>query len=234
MLKYMPIYGSILLTVIIVWIIVSTFIGNRRKIGSALTGRPADNPVDVLIRAGVLDEDDPDVQAWRNYCDDPVGPEPTPIPHYSRRLPAPRPSAASGPDAEGQFGVRPTEVTSEEALQLRDDYREQHVDISRLWDSPEGRQAIGNAALSVAIADEGEPLTIPPQPNIGGEDHPEYQGPHYIVPHDRFVPYDVLRDPPVGAAVHIVGNAACVGPLEVEEDRGHATLDSSREDENES
>jgi hypothetical protein len=48
-------------------------------------------------------------------------------------------------------------------------------------------------------------------------------------------PYDVLRDPLPGAAVHIVGNVACVGPLEVEAgDRGHATLDTSREDEDES
>jgi hypothetical protein len=95
-------------------------------------------------------------------------------------------------------------------------YRERYPEIAAMW------------------ADEGEPLAVPPPPNIGGEGHPDYQGPHYAVPHDRFVPYDVLRDPLPGAAVHIVGNVACVGPLEVEAgDRGRATLDSSREDEDE-
>jgi hypothetical protein len=94
-------------------------------------------------------------------------------------------------------------------------YRAKYPEIAAMW------------------ADEGEPLAVPPQPNIGGEGHPDYQGPHYLVEHDRFVPYDVLRDPIPGAAVHIVGSVACVGPLEVErEDRGHA--DTRREEDDES
>lgn len=256
------------------------------------------NPVQQLIKAGVLDEDDPNVQAWRDYCDEPVG-EP--------------PEAASGPVDDGQLVGRPTfamsftsnlgpddmlimmrggkklrpvswnnsallgdaycyvrdrhtfvehrprtgglevspaiqgirdaiqkyggawldvtweidgtEVTSEltDAMRLRDDYRQAHPDIAAMWTGD----------------DEGEELAIPPQPNIGGEDHPDYAGPHYAAPVDyglpenRFVPYDVLRDPPDGAAVHFIGNAACVGPLDGESqgDEGH---DVSAEDNNRS
>jgi hypothetical protein len=118
--------------------------------------------------------------------------------------------AANGPDSgtgQQQSGVRPTFVgiatqeigergdecrlSDQEARALRDDYREQHVNIAGLWDE-----------------DAGEPLSSPPQPNIGGEGNPEYRGPHYDVPHGRFVPYDLLRDPNPGEAVFAVGNAA--------------------------
>jgi hypothetical protein len=204
MIKYVPLYGSILLTIIIVWIVVSTIIGNRRKIGQAVAGS--------YIRSTCCGATTTPIgwteEGWTSRCDacgqwqylgdDHDNPPPgfnhdgTPI---SRVYPAPRPSTARGPDAERQHGVRPTfssEVTS----------------------------------------GEDAPLAVPPPPNIGGEGHPDYQGPHYLVPHERFVPYDVLRDPPEGAAVHIVGSVACVGPLEVETgDRGRAALDSSREDE---
>jgi hypothetical protein len=256
-MEYVPLYGSILLTVIFVWIIGSTIIGNRRKITDALAGRPAENPIDVLIRAGVLDEDDIHVQAWRDYCDEPVGPEPDPIPFAGgglvrspmtgrfvgelsgeyfipiSRRPSSPPNVASGPADEGQLVSRP-EVTSEitpypadctchpddrppiclrrfAASECVAAYRARYPEIADMW------------------ADEGEPLAVPPPPNIGGEGHPDYQGPHYATAHDRFVPYDVLRDPPEGAAVHIVGNAACVGPLEIEPGATDDTLDPSRE-----
>lgn len=67
--------------------------------------------------------------------------------------------------------------------------------------------------IAAMWSDEGEPLLSPPQPNIGGLGNPPYAGPHYDVPHDRFVPYDVLGEPIPGTAVHFVGNAACMGPL---------------------
>lgn len=185
MLKYMPIAGSILLTILILYIVVWSFIGSRRKIGDALYGRIADNPVDVLIRAGVLNADDKLVQAWRDYLDEPVGEPPEPIFYHSRH-PAP------------------------------------HPDASAEHDHPWGDVLGYPYSAPEVTSDEGEPLTAPPQPNVGGEGNPDYAGPHYEVEHDRFVPYDVLRDPIPGAAVHIVGNAACVGPLEDEGARGHA------------
>jgi hypothetical protein len=282
MLQYMPLYGSILLTIIIVWIIVHTVRSNRRKIGQAVAG--------TYIRSTCCGATTTPIgwteEGWTSLCDecgtwqylgdDHDNPPPgfnsdgTPI---SRVLPAPRPSTVRGPADDRQLVSRPTctcdtlryvngdhlpdcptqrvayydvtaggaepEVTSEitpypadctchpddrpaicqrrfAASECVAAYRERYPEIAAMW------------------ADEGEPLAVPPPPNIGGEGHPDYQGPHYAVPHDRFVPYDVLRDPLPGAAVHIVGNVACVGPLEVEAgDRGRATLDSSREDEDE-
>jgi hypothetical protein len=203
MLAIMPIIGSILLTLIIVWIIVSSVVAHRRKIRSALAGhsycviangnhlmpehrksiccgaetfRPrwtADGWVAPCQNCG----------EWQYLGDDyDHPPEDALIPSSS--LPAPRPSDASRPD--GLTVVRP-EVTSD---------------------------------------DQGEPLpaSMSHTPNVGGEGQPEYAGPHYDVEHDRFVPYDVLRDPIPGAAVHIVGNVACVGPLEDESqgETGHA------------
>jgi hypothetical protein len=275
MLKYMPLYGSILLTAIIVWIVISTIIGNRRKIGAALAGNHYVNLQSLCCAAEIT----PIVWtadgwvaacrecgAWQYFGDDFNEISENIITSDSRRSPAPRPSAVNGPESLAT-GLRPnctcdtvryingdhlpdcptqrigfmesnpgSEVTSDryspaQAEMLRDDYRQAHPEIAALWDTPEGRQAVSNAALSVAIADEGEPLAVPPPPNIGGEGHPPYAGPHYAVEHDRFVPYDVLRDPIPGAAVHIVGNVACVGPLEVEEGPGDDTLDPSREDE---
>lgn len=251
MLQYMPLYGSILLTIIIVWIVASTIIGNRRKIGQAVAGTyvrstccgATTTPIGWTEEGwtSLCDE----CGTWQYLGDDHDNPPPgfnadgTPI---SRVLPAPRPSTVRGPADAGQLVSRSTfdpEVTSEitpypaDCTCHPDDrpaicqrlfaasacvaaYRERYPEIAAMW------------------ADEGEPLAVPPPPNIGGEGHPDYQGPHYAVPHDRFVPYDVLRDPLPGAAVHIVGNVACVGPLEVEAgDRGRATLDSSREDEDE-
>jgi hypothetical protein len=64
--------------------------------------------------------------------------------------------------------------------------------------------------------DDGEPLELPPQPNIGGEGQPDYAGPHYesvIGEEPRFVPYNMLHDPIPGTAVHKVGNVAVAGPL---------------------
>lgn len=53
--------------------------------------------------------------------------------------------------------------------------------------------------------DEGEPLTLPPMPNVGGEGNPVYEGPHYapdeLAPEQRFIPYDMLRNPIPGTGV---------------------------------
>ena len=68
--------------------------------------------------------------------------------------------------------------------------------------------------------DSGEPLpaAMSAQPNIGGEDHPPYAGPHYESlhgPQTRFVGYDMLHDPIPGTAVHTVKNGFGVaGPIE--------------------
>lgn len=75
--------------------------------------------------------------------------------------------------------------------------------------------------------DEGEPLTSPPMPNVGGEGHPDYQGPHYESSHEqptRFVPYDMLNEPIPGTGVVRVGKVACVGPFPIE---GQGDEDSS-------
>lgn len=64
--------------------------------------------------------------------------------------------------------------------------------------------------------EEGEPLKTPPPPNLGGEGNPEYQGPHYDSVHGletRFAQYDLLREPPEGAAVYTLGQAAAFGPI---------------------
>lgn len=228
MLKYMPLYGSILLTAIIAWIVISTIIGNRRKIGAALAGNHYVNLQSLCCAAEIT----PIVWtadgwvaacrecgAWQYFGDDFNEISENIITSDSRRSPAPRPSAVNGPESLAT-GLRPNssepEVTSDGPSELP------------YYPVLKARAA---ATIAHALGDEGEPLAVPPPPNIGGEGHPDYQGPHYAVPHDRFVPYDVLRDPPEGAAVHIVGNVACVGPLEVEEGPGDDTLDPSREDE---
>lgn len=66
--------------------------------------------------------------------------------------------------------------------------------------------------------DSGEPLpaAMSAQPNIGGEDHPPYAGPHLRSLHGnqtRFVPYDMLHDPVPGTAVSVVGASAIAGPI---------------------
>lgn len=232
MLKYMPLYGSILLTIIIVWIVVSTFIGNRRKIGQAVAG----TYVQSICCGATTTPLGWTEEGWTSRCDEcgswqylgddhdnpPPGFNADGTPSKSRHAPAPRPSAAIEPEslATGLRLVSDPEVTSEDGP-------------SELPYYPV-LKARAAATIAHALGDEGEPLAVPPPPNIGGEGHPDYQGPHYAVPHDRFVPYDVLHDPLPGAAVHIVGNVACVGPLEVESgDRGDATLNSVREDEDE-
>jgi hypothetical protein len=264
MLKYMPLYGSILLTVIILWIIASTIIGNRRKIGDALAGRTyltisdgnlllPENRVSVCCGAPTFR---PRWSAdgwiagcqmcgeWQYLGDDYEHPPVDALPSYddSRRSPGSPPDAASGPGVEGQFGVRPT-CTCDTIRYINGDHLPDCPTQSvGFYESTPGaevtsdelpyyphQKAFASARIAFAFGDDGEDMLTPPLPNIGGEGHPEYKGPHYIVPHDRFVPYDVLRDPPEGAAVHIVGNVACVGPLEVEAgDRGHA--DTVREE----
>jgi hypothetical protein len=157
MLQYMPILGTILLTAIILWIGISTYVGNRRQIRDALHRKHFVN-----------DNRDAEVTSEFPACT--CHPEDRP------------------PECMRQYA----------ASECVDLYRRQHPEIAAMW------------------SDEGDPLpaSMAHQPNIGGEGNPDYQGPHYEVDHDRFVPYDVIGDPFPGAAVHIVGNVAMTGPLE--------------------
>lgn len=70
---------------------------------------------------------------------------------------------------------------------------------------------------AVERLEEGEPLTSPPMPNVGGEGHPDYQGPHYDSLLDgqepRYAPYEMLNEPIPGTAVVSVGRTAFV-PIE--------------------
>lgn len=58
------------------------------------------------------------------------------------------------------------------------------------------------------IADEGEPLAVPPQPNLGGEGHLPYNGPRYeddeLNQLPRHVPYDMRHNPIPGTGVFAV------------------------------
>ncbi len=91
-------------------------------------------------------------------------------------------------------------------------------------DDPDGDHAF-DCPIRIAkvmmplIDDSGEPMpaAMSAPPNIGGEDHPDYAGPHHDSAHGaqtRFVPYDMLDEPIPGTAVHKVGNTAIAGPLE--------------------
>jgi hypothetical protein len=289
MLKYMPLVGSALLTIIIVGFIVYWVIQSRRKIGLALKG-----PVRSLCCNADISDIVWTADGWVATChscggwqyfgdheyeiatrplaaDPPFDMRPPSqvIPLDSRRQ-APRP-AATEPAGEGQLAGRLEDNSMAQSIGRAIDPRmpevtsdERRTGKSPALGAPYGRDCTCNPAdrppvcqhlyaagdcmksyalsrdeytakraraaahVARAYGDEGEPLAVPPQPNLGGEGSPDYQGPHYRVQHDRFVPYDVLRDPVPGAAVHIVGPVACMGPLE--EERGDATLDISRED----
>lgn len=297
MLKYMPLAGSILLTLIILWIIVYTVRQSRRRVRQALTGTyyrstccgstatPFGWSQDGWI--STCDE----CGNWQYHGDDYDNPPPgfgpsitvqihaddqaTPALTRARehfadleqtlsRHPAPRSAAKSPPLDEPQGlasgGVIPCcrmalctdpifslglcqhhwqwingingagnamEVTSEPTPYPADctchpDDRPaicQHLyalgDCQRLYESKmdPDRVYLGWGLFGHRIDDEGDPLQIPPQPNIGGEDHPPYEGPHYDVPHERFVPYDVIGEPVEGTAVHMIGDTAFAGPL---------------------
>lgn len=229
MLKYMPIYGSILLTIIIVWIVASTIIGNRRKIRAALLGtfdRSTCCGATTTPLGWTAD-------GWTSRCDacgewqylgDDHNNPPSGFQADGRPLPTlilsvdDQISPALNRVAESiRRAINPAEVTSEitpyphDCTCHPDDrpaicqrlfaasacvaaYRERYPEIAAMWE-------------------EGEPVVTPPLPNIGGEGHPDYAGPHYNVPHDRFVPYDLLRDPEPGTAVHAAGDVAFAGPL---------------------
>jgi hypothetical protein len=209
MLKYMPLIGSILLTVLIAWVGISTWVANRRRIRSALAGH--------------------------SYCV---------IPNGQSIMPEARKSLCCGaatfrPRWTADGWVAPCQCCGEWQY-LGDDYEHPPQDAiigTEVTSAFYEEMRLGQARHFDRLArdfseDEGEPLpaSMSHAPNIGGEGNPDYAGPHYAAPVDyelpenRFVPYDVLRDPPDGAAVHFVGNAACVGPLsdESQRDEGHA------------
>lgn len=189
MLTYMPIIGSILLTVVIAWIAISTWTANRRKIRSALAGH--------------------------SYCV---------IPNGNEIMPEARKSICCGaatfrPRWTADGWVAPCQCCGEWQY-LGDDF--EHPPEDAITDAevtsdyyPVGK-SFAAARIARAMGDEGEPLpaSLASTPNIGGEGHPDYAGPHYEVEHERFVPYDVIGDPFPGAAVHFIGNDATVGPLE--------------------
>jgi hypothetical protein len=290
MLKFVPLIGSVLLTMIIVGFIVYQWRANRRKIGDALRGRyhsgglivppdemPAilDQPSEYLIYPGhplydkIVREregavhvsnpgDDPRVERHFRNSRHSASPRPdasgpasahSPTPAHLISQPAPAAingeEAVRGPVPTGATRHRPTlssdrvmpeqklrrPLTGDEITEVTSGCPLCDGELEHTADCPRG--ILLDMAPDQVCEDESD-LALPPQPNIGGEGHPDYQGPHYLVEHDRFVPYDVLRDPIPGAAVHIVGSVACVGPLEVErEDRGH-DFAASGEDDNES
>lgn len=248
MLRYMPLVGSVLLTIIIAGFIFYWVYQSRRKIGVALKGPirslccnadisdivwTADGWVaacracggwqyfgdNEYEAAGILNTSGGVIKACDEQFD--MRPPGEVVSIDSRRL-APRPAAIE----PGVVGQRDARLTGKSPA-LGAPYGGAEV-TSDYYPVKKARAA---AHIARAFGDEGEPLAAPPQPNLGGEGNPDYEGPHYLVQHDRFVPYEVLRDPIPGAAVHIVGKVACVGPLAVEGDRGDATLDISREDE---
>lgn len=296
MLKYMPIYGSILLTIIILWIVASTFVGSRRKIRQAVTGSyirstccgATTTPIGWTEEGWTSGCDS--CGAWQYLGDDADNPPPgfnadgSPehrfFPHQIEameemteisgsgvidfnacRLGADLPTKDRGRiDAGGNVtwkeglslsggivSIRREELAkaghagwivaadpsdgdefvlvsreprpSPEVTSIVADYRRAHPEIAAVW------------------ADEGEPLAVPPPPNIGGEDHPDYQGPHYDSVHGveaRFAPYDMLTDPIPGTAVHKVGSVAMAGPLSTDREHGDGEIATRREDGDES
>jgi hypothetical protein len=256
MLKYVPLYGSILLTIIILWIIGSTIVGNRRKIGQAAAG--------TYIRSSCCGATTTPLgwtqDGWTSRCDEcglfqylgddfdnrPPG-FPTEV--TSRRSPHSL-GAAIEPESAGASGLRLDDVWTSEDLDKaiahgrRIDADENATVLPiepREWGEgkifcvhqyyvkDDGTTKCPSCRREREI-DDSEPLAVPPQPNIGGVDHPDYQGPHYEVEHDRFVPYDMLHDPEPGQAIHKVGPVAFAGPLPAEGDRGNDETATRRED----
>jgi hypothetical protein len=219
-MEWFPIIGAVLLTVIIAYVAVCTIIGNRR------------NRRNVTWRAGgfvarSLCCDVPCIPigwtadgwtaqcrlcgAWQYLGDDHDNPPP------GFRLDG-RPEIGWHAPGGKVLGMdRSTEVTSDLSSRM----------FCPLCDGPDSHHAfdcpkrIADEMLAGAASD-GEPLELPPQPNIGGEGNPDYQGPHYESVHElgsRFVPYEMLGDPIPGTAVHKVGDVAIAGPLAIEKKR---------------
>lgn len=213
MLQYMPIYGSILLTIIIVWIVASTIVGNRRKIGQALDG--------AYIRSTCCGATTTPIgwteEGWTSRCDacgewQYLGDDHDNPPPGFQADGRPIPTLILSVDDQ----ISPSLRAASERMQgfaSGGFVRQESNPGSDGWDR--FRQA-----FDPEVTSEDAPLVMPPQPNIGGEGHPDYAGPHYEVEHDQFVPYDMLADPIPGTAVHKVGDVAFAGPLPDDDDKG--------------
>jgi hypothetical protein len=287
-LDYFPIAGTVLLTGGIVWVGVSTWIANKRKVGDALRGRhyhsggiivPDDEMPAILDRPS----------EYKIYPGHPLYDKNT---NSRRTLPNSRPVASGPAPALPSEPAHPlssdkvmpeqrlhrpltadeiTEVTSDtiffaEICDLCDVIGGHERDCPRYIietlapprtctchpdDRPPFCQYLYSASECVAAyrkahpeiaamwEDEGEPLAMPPQPNLGGLGNPEYKGPHYdsvLANEPRFVPYDVIGDVPADRAVSFAddGNGAVAGPLEVEHKGSeHGGTNSRREDDDE-
>jgi hypothetical protein len=211
MLKLFPIAGTILLTVIILYGVYRIIRSEKQKVADALAGRHylsrcchASTTPYGWTQDGWVSTCDA-CGEWQYLGDNYLNPPPGfRYDGYPNAAPAPRPAASepeSRPSLSRDSGSS-LEVTSDRLTPWppRYTYESNPGDrTSGLWED----------------GDDGEPLpaAMARQPNIGGEGNPAYQGPHYDVPHDRFVPYEVLGEPIPGTAVHLVGSVAVVGPL---------------------
>lgn len=113
------------------------------------------------------------------------------------------------------------EVTSEEALRLREDYRRAHPDITDAWadarHDEEQRRMLRYGdpdADQAARFFDDEPLKTPPPPNIGGEGHPDYAGPNYSMPQEIVDEMKSLRhygtEPAETAYDSLIGKAVTI------------------------
>jgi hypothetical protein len=228
---WFAIVGSILLTVIIVWIIVSTVIGHRRQIRAALAGKLDGHTISSDIRA-LFDRYMPGADLMCLTADEDGMTVEYYLPEMGYRTLRFQAYHAGGTVSfdftrTGRENFLPdyatgTEVTSiNDALSPEDDptclcslgvnaITFAHDELCPCHPLYEGK--VLNAALHVFVetGEEGEALTNTTPPNIGGEDHPPYQGPSYGADrlHDNVlppeVPYDVLGETVPGAAVRIV------------------------------
>jgi hypothetical protein len=229
-MEWFPVIGAILLTAIIAyWIIV-----NRRKIGDALLGR----------EASILTKELPERDEYLLRPGERLVPWPTQDEAHAARgrlhYDTPRfpfdPGRAVLPDAEVTSELWPTRHLTLDDITRFSGGGPNEQQIPReapqkvideiCWacdtvgghtdDCPVGiLEQIGQARVDPE--NDGEPLSNPPQPNLGGEGNPDYAGPHYESVHElgtRFVPYDMLRDPPEGVAVIPVKQSfGIVGPI---------------------
>lgn len=238
MLAWFPIIGTILLTAIIAWIAVSTWIGNRcfRARGDALhdrykvTWRKGGLPAISLCCGASTTPLGWTQDGWVSVCsacgnwqylgDDHANPPP------GFRLDG-RPEVTSDIHATVAEAVFP----SPERCDLCGEYVSEHADDCprRILEEMTAKQRTFADdilphyldTLTQAEIESGEflPAAMQRPPNIGGEGNPEYAGPHYQAPEDympRYAPYDMLRHPPEGAAVFGAPDGMVVGPLPIE------------------
>lgn len=206
MLNMLPIIGSILLTIIIVWIAISVWHHRIRWPRYVVTRKRDGIPARSLCCGATTTPLGWTADGWVARCDFCL------VWQYlgdDHRNPPPGFNLDGTPQRGHAGGL------------VEDWGKRPYIVGERPSD-----HAVPFRLLTEVTSDEGEPMEMPPQPNIGGEGHPSYQGPHYDMQHDRFVPYDMLHDPIPGTAVHKVGNVAVAGPLPA--DQGKTDDDDHR------